>query len=351
MKLKRRTFAALTALATVAASLAVVAPSAQAAERIKVDGSSTVAPITSAVAQVFRSYRRAAQKDNAPVTVGISGTGGGFQKFCTNDANVRTDISDASRPIKESEAQACAAAGVEYIEIKVAIDALTIGVHPSNDAVSDITFEELTAMWREDSTVTKWSDVRSEWPDLDIEFFRPGDNSGTFDYFAELILDDINVRRTTSTNRVTPSEDDNTLVEGISGNPAAIGFFGFAYYQNNRDKIKSLGVAEAAGETPVRPSPEAVNAGTYPFSRPLFIYVNKEAYESREEVRDFVAFYLSLLMKDAGGTPSGVDSAITNFLNTSNAPGVELARDGGFLAQVGYVSKPVSEYVTEMAKL
>jgi phosphate transport system substrate-binding protein len=146
MKLKRRTFAAFTALATVAASLAVVASPVQAAERIKVDGSSTVAPITSAVAQVFRSYRRAAQKDNAPVTVGISGTGGGFSKFCTNDANVQTDISNASRPIKESEAQACAAAGVEFVEIRVAIDALTVAVNPGNDAVSDITFEEIPSV-------------------------------------------------------------------------------------------------------------------------------------------------------------------------------------------------------------
>lgn len=359
--IKRRTFAAVAALSslTVACNLAV--PEDRPAERIKVDGSSTVAPITLAVGTAFEAYRQATGKDDAPITVGISGTGGGFEKFCVEEG---IDISDASRTIKAEEAQLCADAGVEYLEFKVAIDALTVVVN-NNNPISDIRFPELTQMWRQDSQdeITNWSDVRSGWPTEAIEFFRPGDDSGTFDYFKEKILTvqvegektELDLRTTTPTNRVTPSEDDTTLIEGIEDRPNGIGFFGFAYYRNNTDRMKALAIAKEVDSEPILPSPKAVNQGQYPFSRPLFIYVNKAAYEHREEVRDFVAFYLALLMVDAGGTPTDMDSAIVDFISSSDAEGASLARSQAFLSTVGYVAKPATgaenSYEVELNKL
>ncbi|NEO87364.1 MAG: phosphate ABC transporter substrate-binding protein PstS family protein [Spirulina sp. SIO3F2] len=326
-------------------------------ERIKVDGSSTVAPITSAVGMVFDAYRIASSQAPTPVTVGISGTGGGFEKFCTENG---TDISNASRTIEEEEIKMCADAGVEYIEIEVATDALSIVVNNKNITVEEISLPELTQMWQKDSEIKTWRELRSDWPDQEIEFFRPGDDSGTFDYFKEAILtvkvdgetikNDVRVTGSNNANRVIPSEDDTTLIEGIEGSEGAIGFFGFAYYKNNQERIKTLKIAKEADGEAYEPSEANVNAKTYPLARPLFIYVNKASYE-RQAVKELVSFYLALLMVDAGGTPTGVNSEIIDFINTSDETDVVRARDQKFLTAVGYVSKTSNEYAVELKKL
>ncbi|MEM8642379.1 MAG: PstS family phosphate ABC transporter substrate-binding protein [Cyanobacteria bacterium P01_G01_bin.54] len=319
------------------------------AERIQVDGSSTVAALTAAVGTAFDEYRSATHQDPAPVTVGISGTGGGFNKFCVADG---IDIANASRAIQDSEQAQCAAASVEFIEIKVALDALTVAVNTESQ-LTELNFAQLQSLWRENSPISTWQDLDASLPAEPIAFFRPGDDSGTFDYFTEAILaygnQDYTVRQTNSTNRVTPSEDDNTLVEGIEENPHAIGFFGFAYYKNNSSRVQSLKLAQAEGETAYAPSEDNVNTDKYPLARPLFIYVNTAAYASRAEVRDFVAFYMALLMIDAEGTPSGVRPEIIDFIASDpQSKGSELARTGNFLSTVGYISKPETEYALEL---
>ncbi|MGB0564457.1 MAG: phosphate ABC transporter substrate-binding protein PstS family protein [Spirulinaceae cyanobacterium] len=368
MKSQRRPFTLFAALTVVAAALTIVisctgdrTPADPPAERIQVDGSSTVSAITSEMSTAFAEYRQATDQEAAPVTVGISGTGGGFEKFCVENG---TDISDASRAIKTEEQEQCAAAGVEFMEIRVAIDALTVAVNRESE-LEEISFAQLQEIWRSDSPIRTWQDLDTNLPDDPIEFFRPGDDSGTFDYFAEAVLEyndqEYTVRQTDDTNRVTPSEDDNTLVEGIESNSSAIGFFGFAYYKNNSDRVQSLKIAQEAGDTAYAPSEENVNAGNYLLARPLFIYVNQAAYESRPEIRDFVAFYLALLMVDAGGDPLDVSvssaiepsiEAIVDFLaDDSESKAAQLVREGEFLSTIGYVSKPVAEYATELGNL
>ena len=240
---------------------------------VKVDGSSTVYPITEAVAEEFKA---AAPRVN--VTVGISGTGGGFKRFAAGE----TDISDASRPIRQEEHAAAAENRVEYIEIPVAYDGLSIVVNPKNTWVDHLTLEEVKSIFREGTEVRTWRDVRPAWPDKPISIFSPGTDSGTFDYFKEVVG---SIRTDMSV-----AEDDNILVRGVAGDEAAIGFFGVAYYLENKDKLKIVPID--AGKGAVGPTPETIENGTYaPFSRPLFIYVNKRAAE-RSEVRSFVQFYL-----------------------------------------------------------
>jgi phosphate transport system substrate-binding protein len=249
---------------------------------IKVDGSSTVAPIATAAAEMFQ-----AEHPDIHVTVGISGTGGGFKKFLTDKPELRTDISDASRPIKESEAELASKLGVEFIEIPVAIDGLAIIAHPKNKFCDDLTVAELKRIWEPGSTINNWNQVRAGFPDQPLRLYGPGTDSGTFDYFTEAIVG----KEKASRSDYTASESDNVLVMGVAGDEGALGYFGFSYYEANKAKLKLLGVDKGDGR-PVKPSLEIVRGGGYePLARPLFIYVNRTAAD-RPEVQAFVQYVL-----------------------------------------------------------
>jgi len=251
---------------------------------VAIDGSSTVYPITEAVAEEFRT-----EAPGVRVTVGVSGTGGGFERFGTGE----TDISDASRYIKESEIETCAEHGIEFIELPIAFDGIAIVVNPDNEFATDITADELRAMWAADATSRTWADIREGWPDRPFQLFAPGQDSGTFDYFTEAINGESGNCRADCTF----SEDDNVLVRGVAGESDGIGFFGYAYYVENQDKLRAVPVDDGGG--PVMPSMETIAEGTYtPLSRPIFIYVGAEAAQ-RPEVDAFVDFYL-----DEAGTLS-----------------------------------------------
>jgi phosphate transport system substrate-binding protein len=247
---------------------------------IKIDGSSTVYPITEAVAEEFQKAKRGTVK----VTVGISGTGGGFKKFSRGD----TDISDASRPIVKKEMDACKEAGIEYIELPVAYDGIAVMVNPRNNWVTSMTPADLKKIWEPaaEGKVTRWNQVNPKWPDVPLKLYGPGVDSGTFDYFTEAIVG----KSRASRGDFTASEDDNVLVQGIATDRGALGFFGYAYYAENTDKLKIVPID--AGKGLVTPSENTIMGGTYePLSRPIFIYVNKKAAE-RPEVKEFVEFYL-----------------------------------------------------------
>ena len=246
---------------------------------IKIDGSSTVYPITEAMAEEFQK----AQK--VKVTVGESGTGGGFKKFCRGE----TDISDASRPITQKEMDMCKEAGIQYIELPIAYDALTVVVNSKNDWVKSLSVEELNMIWKPGSSVKNWKQVNAAYPDKAMGLYGPGTASGTFDYFTEAV----NGKSKSSRTDYTPSEDDNVLVQGVSGNVGGLAYFGYAYYEENKDKLRAIPISAKSGSPAVMPSPEAVKDGTYqPLSRPLFIYVNATAAAFRPEVKAFVNFYL-----------------------------------------------------------
>jgi phosphate transport system substrate-binding protein len=247
---------------------------------VKIDGSSTVFPITEAVAEDFQNAMKGAVK----VTVGISGTGGGFKKFCRGEI----DIVDASRPILEKEMADCKTAGVQYVEMPVAFDALTVVVNPKNNWSNVITVAELKKMWEPaaQAKITRWNQVNPAWPDEPIKLYGAGADSGTFDYFTEAIVG----KAKSSRGDFTASEDDNVLVQGVASDKNGLGFFGFAYYIENQKKLKA--VAVDAGKGPVIPSAKTVEDGTYqPLSRPIFIYVNIKSAE-KPEVREFVEFYM-----------------------------------------------------------
>jgi phosphate transport system substrate-binding protein len=250
---------------------------------VEIDGSSTVFPVTEAVAEEFRGAQ-----PNIQVTVGISGTGGGFERFC----NGETDISNASRPISptdEDEIPVCEAGGIEYIEVPVAYDGLSVVIHPDNDWVTCMTVEELNMIWGPESegTITKWNQIRPEWPDEDFILYGAGSDSGTFDYFTEVVNGETGAIRTD----YTPSEDDNVLVQGVAGDQYALGFFGLAYLEENLDQIK--GIEVDGGDGCVAPTAETVESGEYhPLARPLFIYVKLESVETKPQVAAFVDFYL-----------------------------------------------------------
>ncbi|MDI6801135.1 MAG: PstS family phosphate ABC transporter substrate-binding protein [Thermodesulfovibrionales bacterium] len=250
---------------------------------IKIDGSSTVYPITEAVAEEFQK----AKKGSVKVTVGISGTGGGFKKFCRGEI----DISDASRPILKKEMDACKEKGIEYIELPVAYDGLAVMVNPKNAWVKSLTVADLKKMWEPaaQGKVTRWNQIRPEWPDVPLKLYGPGADSGTFDYFTEAI----NGKSKASRGDFTASEDDNVLVQGIAGDKGATGYFGLAYYEENKDKLKVVPIVNPATNKEITPSLQTVMDGTYaPLSRPLFIYVNKKAAASKPEVKKFVDYYL-----------------------------------------------------------
>jgi len=248
---------------------------------VKVDGSSTVFPITEAVAEEFQKTARGAVR----VTVGISGTGGGFKKFCRGE----TDLQDASRPIQSDEMETCRTNSISYIELPVAFDALTIAVSPQATWVDHLTVDELKRIWEPSAQgrVMKWSQIRPTWPDVPLKLFGAGSDSGTFDYFTEAVVGKAKASR----GDYTASEDDNTLVQGISRDKQALGYIPYAYFEPNQQRLKA--VAVDGGQGPVLPSRGTVENGMYqPLSRPLFIYVNAKAAE-RPEVKRFVEFYLT----------------------------------------------------------
>ncbi len=271
----------IAALSVGVISLAAV-PTVVQAQTVKVDGSSTVFPITEAVAEEFQIQKRGKVR----VTVGIGGTGGGFKKFCRGE----TDISNASRPILKGEMEACRAAGIKYIELPVAYDALTVVVNPKATWVDQITVAELKKMWEPaaQGSVTKWNQVNSKWPAQPLKLFGPGSDSGTFDYFTEAV----NGKSKSSRGDFTASEDDNVLVQGVTNDQYALAYFGYAYYAANEGKMKAVKVVNSSGQA-VSPSEATVLDGSYnPMSRPLFIYVNADSLK-KPEVKDFVEFYLS----------------------------------------------------------
>jgi phosphate transport system substrate-binding protein len=267
---------------------------------IKIDGSSTVYPITEAVAEEFQNKNK-----NMHVTVGISGTGGGFQKFCAGE----TDISDASRPITKGEIDTCTQKEFSFIELPVAYDGLAVVVNPKNTWVDYLTVAELKKAWSPESQgkVTRWSDVRSGWPQRELHLFGAGTASGTYDYFTEAI----NGKQGASRGDYTASEDDNVLVQGVSTDELGLGYFGYAYYAQNKSRLKLVPIEDGKddnGKGPIAPSPETVLNGTYqPLSRPLFLYISTKALD-RPEVKAFVEYYLQegpALVAQVGFIPLG----------------------------------------------
>ncbi|WP_409304856.1 PstS family phosphate ABC transporter substrate-binding protein [Peribacillus sp. SCS-155] len=271
---------------------------------IRVDGSSTVYPIMEAIVEEY-----GAEQPDVKVSVGSSGTGGGFKSFAAGE----TDITNASRPVKKEEAAKLKQNGISYTELRLAFDGLSIAVNKDNDWVDHLTVEELRNMWLETGKPKKWSDIRKGWPNEEIKFYSPGTDSGTFDYFNEIILQDKPM-----VEAATLSEDDNVLVQGVRGDKNAIGYFGFAYYYENKDDLKVVPIDNGKG--PVKPTHETIQNGEYsPLSRPLFTYVSNKAVTDQKEVRDFVRFTIE------------------------NA--------GEFAEDVGYVKLPKEEYTKDMQKL
>ncbi len=272
---------------------------------INIDGSSTVYPITEAISEEFRTV-----SPDVRVTIGISGTGGGFKKFARGE----TVISDASRPIKDSEAKACLENNITYVELTVAYDGLAVVINKENDWATSLTAEELKKIWEPaaQETIVKWNQIRPEFPDEDLSLLGPGTASGTFDYFTEAIVGESGASR----GDYMPSEDDHVLVQGVAGDKYALGFFGLAYYQENADRLKL--VAVDGGNGPILPSLNTVKNGEYtPLSRPIFIYVSNEGAK-RPEVVKFVEFYLQ---------------------NAAN-----------LVTDVGYIPLPNQEYQTQLEK-
>ncbi|WP_407696502.1 PstS family phosphate ABC transporter substrate-binding protein [Steroidobacter denitrificans] len=248
---------------------------------VRIDGSSTVFPIAEAVAEEFQLARRGAVR----VTVGLSGTGGGFKKLCRGDA----DITNASRPILKGEMEACRASGERYLELPIAFDAITVAVNPENDWVESLTIADLRKMWEPaaQGKITRWNQVRPEWPDMPLMLFGPGADSGTFDYFTEAVMGEAKSSR----GDYTASEDDNVLVQGVEHNKNALGYFGYAYYIAHKENMRAVGIQADSGAT-VLPDLTTVLDGSYrPLSRPLFVYIAENAAQ-RPEIRDFIRFYL-----------------------------------------------------------
>jgi phosphate transport system substrate-binding protein len=245
--------------------------------RVEADGSSTVAPFTTLAAERFQ-----ASNPQVRVTVGVSGTGGGFERFCAGE----TDLSDASRPIKEEEEAVCQEGGIDHVEFQIANDALTAVVSTENDWADCLTVEELNKIWAPGSKVNNWSQVRDGFPDVPLKLFGPGTDSGTFDYFT----DEINGEEGASRSDYTASEDDNVIVRGVAGSRGGLGYFGFSYFEQNQDTLKALAVDD--GDGCVEPGVETAQSGDYtPLSRPLFVYANTESFKE-SQVAAFVRFML-----------------------------------------------------------
>jgi phosphate transport system substrate-binding protein len=273
---------------------------------VTIDGSSTVFPISEAMAEEFQIANRRVR-----VTVGISGTGGGFKKFCSGE----TDISDASRPIKQSEIDLCRENGIEAIEIPVAWDGLTVVRNPANDWATCMTVDELKRVWQPGSSISRWNQVRPEWPDEEIKLYGPDTDSGTFDYFTKAIVGEEDASR----DDYTASADDNVLVVGVGGDRGSLGYFGFAYYEESSDVLGA--VAVDSGNGCVLPGRETIENGTYaPLSRPMFIYTKAQAL-AKPQVRAFLQFYLdnaTTLVAEVGYVPLA-DQRYAELLGTVRA--------------------------------
>nr|WP_232798246.1 PstS family phosphate ABC transporter substrate-binding protein [Salinibacter altiplanensis] len=269
-------------LGSAALAIVLVGCGGSSVDSVSIDGSSTVFPLTEAVAEEFME-----DTQNVRVNVGVSGTGGGFSKFLRGE----TAINDASRPISPGEIEKAKANGIEFIEVPVAYDGLAVMVHPTNDWANCLTADELRELWKPNSSIDRWNQLRDEFPDRPIELYGPGTASGTYDYFTEAIVGESGASRAD----YTASEDDNVLAQGIRGTELALGYFGLAYYENNVDELKALGIdpdARDRGASCVTPSAKTVQNGSYrPLSRPLFIYVNVDKITSSTE--DLVTFYLN----------------------------------------------------------
>jgi phosphate transport system substrate-binding protein len=273
--------------------------------QITIDGSSTVYPIALAVAEEFNI-----DNPDAQISVAFSGTGGGFTKFCAGE----TQVSNASRPIKQEEADACAAAGIEFVEVPVALDALSVVVNPANDWASCVTTDQLKSLWQPEPTANTWADMNPEWPADTIALYGPGTDSGTFDYFTEAVVGESGSSR----SDFFPSEDDVVLVQGVEGDTNALGYFGYAYFVEEGDRLKALEID--GGEGCIAPSADTVNDGSYPLARPLFVYVNKAAADENPNLAAFVEFMLSEdareLISDTGYVllpEEGYSEALTTF--------------------------------------
>lgn len=271
------------------AAVALAASISAHAQIVKIDGSSTVYPISEGVAEDFQKIKKGVVK----VTVGISGTGGGFKKFCRGE----TDISNASRPILQKEMDDCKAAGIEYVELPVAFDALTVVINPKNTWLKQASVEELKKLWEPaaQGKVTRWNQVNPAWPDAPVKLFGAGADSGTFDYFTEAIVG----KSKSSRGDFTASEDDNVLVQGVAQDVNALAFFGYAYYAENQSRLRALPIVEKAGKPAVLPSEASVLDGSYqPLSRPIFIYVNVKSL-AKPEVKEFADYMMKSASKIA----------------------------------------------------
>ncbi|MEL6489374.1 MAG: PstS family phosphate ABC transporter substrate-binding protein [Cyanobacteria bacterium J06621_3] len=299
------------AAAVTSVSLGALVVNAQ-SNLISIDGSSTVFPITEAMAEEFM-----AANPDVNISVGVSGTGGGFQKFC----NGETQISGASRPIKDTEKALCAENGIDFEELEVATDAITVVINPDNDWAISLTTEQLATMWAADAegSITSWNQIDPSFPDAPLALYGPGTDSGTFDYFTDVI----NGEEGASRADYTASEDDNVLVLGVSRDPNALGYFGMSYYLENQDALQAVAIAsdETNGE-PVIPSPDNI-AAYQPLARPIFIYVSKSALASRPDVKSFVEFYLN----------QGMET------------------DNNIISEVGYVPLKASDYMESLGLL
>jgi phosphate transport system substrate-binding protein len=274
---------------------------------IVIDGSSTVAPVTEAIAEEFRK-----EQPGVEVTVGTSGTGGGFTKFCAGE----TDIQDASRPIDDEEKAACEAKGIKYQEFRIGLDGLAVVSSAQNQFVDTLNFDQMAEIWKQGGAKT-WNQVDSKFPNEELAIFGPDAESGTYDFFTEEVLGDPEEGAPKPRSDYTASSDDNTLVQGIEGQANSWGYFGYAYYQNNQEGLKVIKVAKE-GSTGIGPTPETIESGEYPLSRPLFIYVKDDSLK-RPEVGQFVKFYLEQ-------TPQ-------------------------LIAEVGYVAAPQEDYTQGLSKL
>lgn len=250
-----------------------------ASRKITADGSSTVEPITKKMAEAFKKTR-----PDVNISVGTSGTGGGFKKFY----NGEIDIANASRPIKESELAKCKEHGIEPLELKVALDGLAVIIHKDNTWAKEMTLEDLKKIWDPDIAAKKWKDVNPKWPDEKIDLYGPGTNSGTFDFFTEVV----NGKEDRSRSDYTSSEDDNVIIKGVTQNKYALGYLGLAYYEANKDKLQVVAIKGKGQKHAVVPTSQTVESGEYPLSRPLFIYVKKASLKN-PAVREFVQFYLA----------------------------------------------------------
>lgn len=274
-------FAYSMSLSAIVAGVAACGSPDTAASDILVDGSSTVFPISEGMAEEFM-----AANPGTRVTVGVSGSGGGFSKFCAGE----TDISNASRPIKQEEIDACAEAGIEFVELPIAFDGITVVVNPENDWAQCLTPDQLNTMWSPEAeeTITSWNQVNPDYPDQALNLFGPGTDSGTFDYFT----DAINGEEGASRGDYTASEDDNVVVQGVESDPGGLGYFGYAYYEENQEALKSVSIANAEGGC-IAPSREVIADGSYnPLARPLFFYVRVDSYETKPQVAAFVDYLI-----------------------------------------------------------